>query len=613
MKHLWVLSLLVFLLVIPTVPGMYVQTVESIQPAEATPPNIQAHVYGEDYSEYVYWDVSLTNYRNIVQKVTENGSRWIMDYTMASEEGPNKYARNYIIQQLDFLSLGRIETEIVGNCLNVVGRLPGYLPGNNPAFAISAHYDSADGSPGANCDGSGIAAVLELARVLSKFEWPLDIYFIAFNGLFTMNGMEGSPQVANLFNNREIDLLMLYNVDTLLVQDIAAPPDERIQFGYAEGTYHNGQYWAELARQMSNNIGTNKIVPIPASSFYLWSSSDHYAFYQRSFPNVLCAFESGIAFDGSYQNSNDRWNNGDYSYALGRETTACIGASIASAMSRALGEPYRSTYEYSLGSGLWEPVYITVSTPTFLNISARWFGGKSSFYLLSPDDTLLDALEFNYTSAWESSEILSRYVTQTGQYTLWTYNSDYRPVGYEVDVSIDTDIEGNGVLDSEEYWIDPALFSSDQDSDGLSDAEELLLGTDLNNVDTDSDAMPDKFEVDNGFDPRDPSDGNADADMDGLSNAQEYTGGLNPFSADSDSDLMPDLWELENGLNPLVDDADLDPDEDGFSNLEEYLNDTDPQEPERMEVPVEYIVTPVLLIAVVGALFYVRSRKDPWN
>ncbi|MHA2353076.1 MAG: M28 family peptidase, partial [Candidatus Thorarchaeota archaeon] len=174
---------------------------------------------------------------------------------------------------MEELSLGRIETEIIGNCLNVVGKLPGYLPGDNPAFAITAHYDSAQGSPGANCDGSGIAAVLELARVMSMYEWPLDIYFIAFNALLSYNGMEGSPQVANEFVRRGIELLMLYNVDTLLVADGSLPMDERIQFGYSVGGYHTGLYWANLARQMSNNIGQNLIVPVPSYSFYLWESS----------------------------------------------------------------------------------------------------------------------------------------------------------------------------------------------------------------------------------------------------------------------------------------------------------------------------------------------------
>ena len=595
----------------PVVPAAPISPTESTIQAEALP-NLYTRVYGEDYSEEVYYKVSTTIYRNFVEKFTENGSRWIMDYSMAVD-GTNMYARNYIIQQLEELSLGRIETEIIGNCLNVVGKLPGYLPGNNPAFAISAHYDSVQRSPGANCDGSGIAAVLELARVLSMYEWPLDIYFIAFNGLYTMNGMEGSPQVANEFNQREIELLMLYNVDTLLVQDMGLPTDERIQFGYGQGAYHNGRYWAELARQMSNDIGTNRIVPVPSSSFYLWGSSDHFAFYERGFSNVMCAFESGIEEDDSYHTNTDTWDNLAYRYSLGQETTAVIGASIAFTMSRALGEPLKTYHMFTLGIGQWEQIYITVTTPTTVNIASRWYGGISSFYLLNPQGILIAERELNYTSAWEPSDVLSQPVSENGQYTLIVYNSDVYSVGYEVNVTIDTDIESNGVLDSHEYWIDEALFDSDQDSDGLSDADEIFLGTDMMLVDSDDDTMPDKYEVDTGFDPRDPTDGSEDWDFDGLSNAQEYSGGLNPLSADSDNDRIPDLWELENGLNPLLDDASLDFDEDGITNLDEYLNDTDPQVPETMVIAIEMYTAPAVFIALIGAFVYIRRRKDPWN
>ena len=47
---------------------------------------------------------------------------------------------------------------------------------------ISAHYDSAEDSVGANDNGSGVAAVLELARILKDTEIPYNIKFILFSG-----------------------------------------------------------------------------------------------------------------------------------------------------------------------------------------------------------------------------------------------------------------------------------------------------------------------------------------------------------------------------------------------------------------------------------------------
>jgi hypothetical protein len=611
MKILWIAGLLAIFLISSISPEYYNVTTDSALPSDVSS-GILTHVYGMDYSDEIYNNVSQTRYRNFVQKITENGSRWIMDYTMA-ERGANMYARNYIIQQFQELSNGRIETEVIGNHLNVVGKLPGYLPGSNPAFAITAHYDSVDRSPGANCDGSGIATVLELVKVMSQYEWPLDIYFIAFNGLFTQNWRDGSPEVVTEFIMRGIELLTLYNVDTILVQNPVLPINERIQFGYEGAQYHKGRYWAELARQMSNNLGQNLILPVPSTSFYLWTLSDHYSFSERGYGNPICAFESGLSLDDSYHSSNDRWDNPDYNYNIGRETTAVIGASIAFTMSRAIGEPTKTNFELYVRGGNFNQIHFAITTPTLVNISSRWYGGTSSFYLLDPENNVIASQEYNYTSAWELSNVISYSASEQGLYTLVVYNSDYHIVGYDVEISINTDIDANGILDSQEYWIDQALFNSDQDGDGISDAEEILFGTDMMLVDSDGDAMPDKYELDHGFDPRNPSDGGEDADQDGLSNAQEFSGGLNPLSEDSDSDSIPDLWELENGLNPLLDDADLDLDGDGISNLDEYLNGTDPQSPEIMEIPQVWYFTPAIIIALIGAFVYIRKRGDPWD
>ncbi len=53
-----------------------------------------------------------------------------------------------------------------GRVGNVVARLPGRHDG--PALMISAHHDSVPAGPGAGDDGAGVAAILELARVLAS-------------------------------------------------------------------------------------------------------------------------------------------------------------------------------------------------------------------------------------------------------------------------------------------------------------------------------------------------------------------------------------------------------------------------------------------------------------
>lgn len=48
-------------------------------------------------------------------------------------------------------------------------------------YVCGAHYDSVDQSPGADDNGSGVAAVMEAARVLSQYDFEATIIFIAFD------------------------------------------------------------------------------------------------------------------------------------------------------------------------------------------------------------------------------------------------------------------------------------------------------------------------------------------------------------------------------------------------------------------------------------------------
>ena len=73
---------------------------------------------------------------------------------------------------------------------NVVATLRGVDPADNRIFLISGHLDNMRSSPtdsigdapGANDDGSGTAAVIECARVMSKHTFPATIIFVAVSG-----------------------------------------------------------------------------------------------------------------------------------------------------------------------------------------------------------------------------------------------------------------------------------------------------------------------------------------------------------------------------------------------------------------------------------------------
>ncbi|MGY5880152.1 MAG: M28 family peptidase [Candidatus Thorarchaeota archaeon] len=609
MKRLWVCVILGLMIMVQPVYSEEVRT-----PEENALPAAQTSVrriYGENVAEDIFSDLTTTQYRDLVAKFSENGSRYIFDERGATM-GANLAARLYLMQKLESISNGRVEVEVVGDHFNVVGRLPGYLPGDNPVIVISAHYDSVELSSGANADGSGIAAVLSLARMLSNYEWPLDIYFIAFNSFYTFIPRSGSFEVASWFEDQDIDILTMYNVDTLLLANPDGLPSELIQIGYFEDgqeNYHTGQYWAEMTKMICNNYGAGIITAVPHTSFGLWGGSDHYSFHQKGFSGITCLWESGVEADGSSSTPADMWTNADFDFYLGRQTTCAIGASIAFTMSRRYGAPTTLECDFSNGPGQFEMIQFVITTPTITNITARWFGGTSTFYLVDPDFNLIEVSAFNTSSAWEHSAVFSELLTTKGLYYLFAENTFYATVGYEVSITYDSDINGNGVLDKNEYWLSQSYFTSDQDDDDVSDADEIFHGTDMNNEDSDSDTMDDKYEIDMGFNPLDASDGNEDADEDGLTNAQEYSGGLNPFSKDSDGDKIDDLWELTYGLDPLVNDAALDLDGDSITNLQEYEAGTDPTVNDTLLSVLILLASPVVLVIPAVGFLYIRKKN----
>lgn len=84
---------------------------------------------------------------------------------------------------------GRRITEPV-EIVNVVATLPGTDVNDDRIFVVSGHYDSRSSNvmdseslaPGANDDASGTAAVMEMARVMSQYEFPATLVFLAVAG-----------------------------------------------------------------------------------------------------------------------------------------------------------------------------------------------------------------------------------------------------------------------------------------------------------------------------------------------------------------------------------------------------------------------------------------------
>ena len=103
---------------------------------------------------------------------------------------------------------------------NVMATLKGDDPADNRIFLVSGHMDSrvsnvmnsTDDAPGANDDGSGTAAVIELVRIMSKQAFPATIIFVTVAG--EEQGLLGADHLAQ----RAVD--EKWNLEALLNNDI---------------------------------------------------------------------------------------------------------------------------------------------------------------------------------------------------------------------------------------------------------------------------------------------------------------------------------------------------------------------------------------------------------
>ncbi len=113
----------------------------------------------------------------------------------------------------------RITTET--NLKNVVATLKGSDPNDDRIILISAHLDSRaaldnDNSgyaPGANDDASGVAAILELIRIMAPVEFPATIMFMAVTG--EEHGLYGAKDMASKSKERKLNIIAMLNNDMI--------------------------------------------------------------------------------------------------------------------------------------------------------------------------------------------------------------------------------------------------------------------------------------------------------------------------------------------------------------------------------------------------------------
>ena len=187
--------------------------------------------------EQMVKEVSADSLRSYISSLVAFGTRNTLSTQTNNQRGIGA-ARNWVLNKFNLFALqsnGRLTAFIDTTTLqpdkrridttillgNVVATLKGTDPNDKRIFIISGHLDNMrtnvldriNDAPGANDEGSGTAAVLECARIMSKHNFPATIIFVAVSG--EEQGLLGAYFMANKARKENWSIEAVLNNDIM--------------------------------------------------------------------------------------------------------------------------------------------------------------------------------------------------------------------------------------------------------------------------------------------------------------------------------------------------------------------------------------------------------------
>lgn len=205
---------------------------------------------------------------------------------------------------------------------NIEGTLLGIDENSDEIFIIVAHYDSVSGTPGADDDGSGTAAVLAAAKVLSQYEFNHTVRFVAFDG--EEQGLLGSHEyVKESYVNGD-------NIVAALNGDMIGFATNETEAGLVKIYENSASSWiTNFTYAVSQNYEEYiELTIVPSGSS---SGSDHRSFWNYDY-HAICHQEYN--FNDFYHSPLDQIGNMDIEYC-----TRIAKLEIATLCELAVAEP----------------------------------------------------------------------------------------------------------------------------------------------------------------------------------------------------------------------------------------------------------------------------------
>ena len=214
-------------------------------------------------------DVSEARLRSYIEKMVSFGTRHTLSDQVSDTRGIGA-ARRWVESEFRAMSAacdGCLEVITVQDTVTAPPRVPSPtvvanavaiqrgVTDPNRIIIIQGHLDSrvsdplnfTDDAPGANDDASGVAAVMETARILSRREFPATLVYAALSG--EEQGLHGGRILAAYARAQGWDVLAVLNNDIVgNSRGMAATVEDRVRV-FSEGVRSNESETIAAARR----------------------------------------------------------------------------------------------------------------------------------------------------------------------------------------------------------------------------------------------------------------------------------------------------------------------------------------------------------------------------
>lgn len=242
-------------------------------------------------------------------QITVSGKAHTM-YTRSTYHKDLEQALQYLEEQYRSLgiSTSRHAYKVRGRTLyNLVAELPGTVKPEQ-VLIIGSHVDSTAGrqwqaepvAPGADDDGSGTVALLELARCLAPMQRDHTIRFVHFTG--EEQGLWGSYAYSDKVNKDKTSVIAMLQIDMI---GYCGKPGNRVDI-HDEADRHGSH---DLTVSLVRNIHRYglQLNAVDTHNYAVKDRSDHAGFLDHGYKAVLISEEfTPSGFNPHYHSTKDR-------------------------------------------------------------------------------------------------------------------------------------------------------------------------------------------------------------------------------------------------------------------------------------------------------------------